>query len=393
MTDQASSGPLAGRLRQRRNRFLNLLRTEPGINRRECARRLGVSGYSISKLSRQLLQEGVIFEGPSQRPGTGAGRPVIPLHISGDCEIFGGLDIEAYTLRFAVVDFAGIVRYTDSTRLRPGARGGDYAQQITDFLARQSERCPFWHQLSAVGIGAPGAIDYKSGTVLNYSVLPGFSDVPVRDLAGAAVGRPVHLIWNIRALAVFAGLKHPKLNRGWVLHIGMRSGIASVFTHDGNLLRGSRRRAGEVGLFPVCHSDGTVGPLEQFSGLRALRRELPQLPSSFWDGDGDALAAAWQRQEIRSVLEPRLDLFARFLCGLTFFGDLDRIIVYGTLFSDTSPLWLNLQEQYRRYLDSYGEDSAYPTELLILQNSTYAAAAGAALHALYRRYPVTPPIS
>ncbi|WP_432511535.1 ROK family protein [Kineococcus sp. SYSU DK001] len=134
--------------------------------------------------------------------------------------------------------------------------------------------------LDGIGIGVPGLVDPADGTVRS-AVNLGFGPEPV-DLAGlvsvAVGGVPVVVENDVNAAALGAySLLAPD---GDLALLSLGTGLAAGLVVGGELLRGSRSAAGEIGhlaLDPAGHlcNCGQRGCLETVASGSALQRDWP----------------------------------------------------------------------------------------------------------------------
>ena len=241
-----------------------------------------------------------------------AGQPVIAID-------FGGTQIRA-----AVVDPGGAVRGLRFAETGAGddpaavlARIGDTAQQALDAAGDTASDC------AAIGVAAPGPLDYETGSILRAPNIPGFDNIGVAAPLRARFKLPTFL-GNDANLAVLAEHEYGA-GRGVndMVYVTVSTGVGAGILVDGELLLGSTGNAGEVGHMTVdfhapVHTSGNIGCVEQFSaglGIARYAEELldrhPQSPLNtiFAEKgelsardvataarDGDALAnIAWDR--------------------------------------------------------------------------------------------------
>ncbi len=142
-------------------------------------------------------------------------------------------------------------------------------------------------QISAVGIGAPGAVDFDAGTVIFAPNLEGWKDIPLKKELEKILGVPVFVEndCNIAALGVYvAELKSkPKSMVGIFIGTGIGGGIII----NGELYSGHGHTAGEVGHMvlevngPKCGC-GNKGCFEALASRTAI---FQQIKAGIKDGE------------------------------------------------------------------------------------------------------------
>jgi glucokinase len=151
-------------------------------------------------------------------------------------------------------------------------------------------------QVSAVGVGAPGIIDAKSGTVVVAPLLH-WENFALRARLAKALGRPV-IIQNDCSVTM-AAIYEVELRRKPrnALGIFMSMGVGGALVLDGRLYSGSAGIAGEVGHIvvekrgPACGC-GSRGCFEVFASR---------------SGIADRLRAALKKKGARSILADVLE--------------------------------------------------------------------------------------
>jgi glucokinase len=136
----------------------------------------------------------------------------------------------------------------------------------------------YGEELASIGISIGGPLDHLSGTVINFPHLPGWRDIPLRDILSDALGAPAALDndANLGALAehrwgVGKGVQD-------MVYVTISTGIGGGVIVGGKLLHGVGSGAGEVGHItvqtggPLCPC-GNKGCLEiMASGTSIARR-------------------------------------------------------------------------------------------------------------------------
>ncbi|MFC1924146.1 ROK family protein [Chloroflexota bacterium] len=131
---------------------------------------------------------------------------------------------------------------------------------------------------STLAIAAAGAINSEDGIVTVSPNLPGWHDIPLRDIMKKETGLDTVLINDASAAAL--GEHRFGIGRGAsnLIYITVSTGIGGGIIIDGNLYTGVSGSAGEIGHMtidvngPLCDC-GNTGCLEVFASGKALARE------------------------------------------------------------------------------------------------------------------------
>ncbi len=134
-------------------------------------------------------------------------------------------------------------------------------------------------RIGAVGIAAPGVIDTCRGIVRTAPNLPGWRDVPLCELLGAAIDLPVALENDANAGALAEHHFGAGRGAGDLIGIFVGTGIGGGLVLGGRIHEGVRQAAGEVGHMAITASGprcacGRVGCVEAIASRSAIAREL-----------------------------------------------------------------------------------------------------------------------
>ncbi len=137
-------------------------------------------------------------------------------------------------------------------------------------------------QLVGLGIGAPGPLNPVTGVVYSPPNLPGWDNVPLRDILEARTGLPVFLgnDANLAALGEYtfgAGKDYR-----YLVYITVSTGVGGGVIEDGRILMGAKGAAGEIGHMsidlngPRCNC-GNIGCLEILTSGTGIRRRAIEM--------------------------------------------------------------------------------------------------------------------
>jgi glucokinase len=192
------------------------------------------------------------------------------------------IDLGGTQLRAAVVDAAGTI-ITHSRAPTLVHEGPDAViRRVLDMVSQVRPSLPIGGRLLGVGIGAPGPLDPETGRIYAPPNMPGWDNVPLRDVVATATGLPVALgnDANAAALAEWRfgggrGLRH-------MVYVTVSTGIGGGVISDGRLLLGRLGSAAEVGFQILDPTTGAVfEDLASGTGIaRAAAAAMPQDPTS-----------------------------------------------------------------------------------------------------------------
>ena len=164
----------------------------------------------------------------------------------------GAIDLGGTSVRAAVVDanggIAGFVAGATEASQGPDAVIDRIVDVLHDSLARASATTS---DLAAVGIGAPGPLDWATGVIHEAPNLPGWKEVPLAARIGDAVGLPAFLENDANAAALAEwqyGIGQGAMN---LLYITVSTGVGGGLILDGELWHGAYGSAGEFGHMTV----------------------------------------------------------------------------------------------------------------------------------------------
>ncbi|MFE0455245.1 ROK family protein [Streptomyces sp. NPDC058914] len=166
------------------------------LSRTDLARRLNLSAGSLTRLTKPLIESGLLVEITDPGPGAEArqGRPSQPLDVVADSRSFVGLKITGDMVYGVVTNLrSDIVARLDRplTSHDPG--------EVVDVLAGMTADLAAEHRgLAGIGIGVGGLVQNRA--VVEESAFLSWRDVPLAALLEEATGLPVVVENDVAAL-------------------------------------------------------------------------------------------------------------------------------------------------------------------------------------------------
>ena len=134
-------------------------------------------------------------------------------------------------------------------------------------------------QVAAVGIGAPGAVDFGSGTVIFAPNLEGWKDVALKKDLEKQLGVPVFVENDANIAVLGVHVAELKAKPKHVVGIFVGTGIGGGLILNGELFSGFNHTAGEIGHMvvdvngPKCGC-GNKGCIEALASRTAIFQQI-----------------------------------------------------------------------------------------------------------------------
>jgi glucokinase len=194
-----------------------------------------------------------------------------------------GLDLGGTNLRVAGVGAdGGIVElYREQTLAREGPE--PVIQRIVAAIRRVAERiAASGGKVEGVVLGAPGIISSHAGTIVASPNLPGWNEVPLRDLVAVEIDLPVLLENDANAAAYGEYWRGAGEGCASMVLLTMGTGVGGGLVLGGDLWRGADGMAGEIGHITVepggrtcrCGNSGCLETYASATGIVETYREL-----------------------------------------------------------------------------------------------------------------------
>lgn len=258
--------------------LLQVFRQESSSTRAELVARTRLSRVALGQRLAALVEHGLVMPDGQER-STG-GRPPVQFRFNPGAGLVLGVDVGITASRVALADLEGDVVADLAERMSvedgPEAVLGWVGRQADALLARMGRaRSALW----GAGVGVPGPVEFEQGRVVSPPFMRGWDRYPIRQWFVERFGCPavVDKDANIMALG-----EH---QRSWrhlrdILFVKAGTGIGCGIIAGGQIYRGARGAAGDIGHIQVRGEDGplcrcgNLGCVEAMAGGWALIRDL-----------------------------------------------------------------------------------------------------------------------
>ncbi len=260
--------------RHHRALLLQQLFAQGPASRADLARATGLTRVTVSDLVGDMLGEGLVTElgAPAE---SRVGKPPILVGFNTDAAQIVSLDLSHDDrLTGAVLDLAGQVLHRDEEPL--DGRRGERALALVRTLGRRLVAAAT-RPVLGVGIGSPGVVD-ADGTVVDAPNL-GWHGLQLAAVLREDLGVPVFVANDANTAVMAEHTYGGAEGEGGLMVLRVGQGVGAGLILEGQLLRGHRSAAGEIGHVVVDPSGepcacGRTGCLETLVAVPRLRGRL-----------------------------------------------------------------------------------------------------------------------
>jgi len=215
------------------------------IARTHIARRLGLSPATVTAVTRELLDAGLVRV--AERAPSNGGRPALLLELVASAATAYGVKIAPDHVVGVRVDIEADV--LDRFELPFDAAAPDAIQRLSELLSErlaEGDGLP----LLGVGLGVPGVFDARTRKL--DSPLLGWQGVAIADVLQRDLGVPVFVENDVNTLAVAERLYGRGRDVDHFITVTLGRGIGLGIIAGGDIYRGFRGGAGEFGHTTVA---------------------------------------------------------------------------------------------------------------------------------------------
>jgi len=296
-------------------------------SRVELTRRSGLSRASLSRITRELGDLGLVRESKAA-PAVGPGRPSDTIEIVPEAAWFLGIKLTGDSLYAAVVDMRGAVVHAEGEPLVT-RHVDDVVAMVGRTARRLRQRFP---RMAALGIGLAGDVrqDARDGAVVVGSAFLGWDeDVALESRLAGLVGMPVAVSNDVQALTAAHHWFGAGEGASSLAVIGVGAGIGCGIVVGDVPVSGAAGHPGKVGHLPVGRTDavcdrGHVGCVSAYATIPAILRNADM--SSFWE----AIQAAERGSEpARAAFSSAAEALGAVVATIVNLVDPERVVVTG----------------------------------------------------------------
>jgi predicted NBD/HSP70 family sugar kinase len=295
--------------------LMQALRRHPGSSQRELAVLTGLDKATVSAVTSQLVETGLVARSNTGGGVRRLGRPAVALSIPRSAGVVFGVRLEPDRIAVVAADLGG--RIIDREE-RPGSEDPHAAiQSLSAAIGKLGQRLGPLSQ-RAIGIGVPGLID-KRGQLIFAPNLH-WRDVPLVELASKILAAPVMVENDTNAAAIAEREFGSCTGVDDFIYVSGHSGVGGAIFVGGRLYRGAEGLAGEFGHIRIVPGGracgcGGRGCLEAYASVPGLITSLGERGGSTSSIEEVAMRAEAGEAAVLTLLEETGDMIGRALAG------------------------------------------------------------------------------
>jgi glucokinase len=191
--------------------------------------------------------------------------------------VYAGIDIGGTNIKYGLMDQRGKVLFREQ-KPTMADKGADPLMHMIANLS-ESLLCHAAEEdfeVKWLGVGTPGAVDWKSGKVIGVSPnIAGWQGMEIGQILRDRLNMPVFVDNDVNAMALAEARFGAALGYKSVVCVAIGTGVGGGILFDGRLWRGANHAAGEIGHVtinpggPKCRC-GSNGCIEAYCNSTAI---------------------------------------------------------------------------------------------------------------------------
>lgn len=346
--------------------ILEALRDSGAISRQQLGALTGLSPATINRLTASLIEQGLVAPA-GQEPSTG-GRPSVLLRYVGGSRVVAALQLRADMASGVLVDFDGRVvfrrdvdfgpRLLDPETVNEGERERDQEARLEKTLKLFDSLLATAKTMGtpclAAGVAVPGVVQQPEGLVGTMPEL-GWTDVRLGGLLRER--SPIPIVVENDANALAYGELRRGAGRGLssLVALFLENGLGAGIITNGELHRGSRAEAGEIGYLLMERSSldrsyVEYGDLEDRIGSialtrRARERGIPIPTKGVVTAEDIFELSAGGNTDAREMADEILDMVALAVAAMVIILDPELVVVGSSFVESADTVIPGIQER------------------------------------------------
>ncbi|MEN6314492.1 MAG: ROK family transcriptional regulator [Clostridiaceae bacterium] len=235
--------------------LLNIINKYGAKSRTQLCEITGLRPATISNITKELLDSGIILEKGSTNSGRGRNQILLSMNYDYLCAI--GINIEADEITFILATLHGNILKKvnkDITSLTSVKQITNLIIEVLESIIEELKD----KKILGVGVGDPGLVDIKGEYSIFSSQLKVWGNIPLKSMLERELNLPVRLEVNDRLKALGQRKYGLAANCEDFICVQLGEGIGISIISGNTLIRGFNGAAGEMGHIRVNNGNSNV---------------------------------------------------------------------------------------------------------------------------------------
>ena len=245
------------------------------ISRAGLAKRTSLSSATVTNLTKELIDQKLIIEVESTEVSgkRRVGRPRTMLRLVPDARYALGVHIGVGLFRVALTNLYAEMLDNRIVACDPEKPAEQVLKCIGDEVASLISENDIPHErILGIGVGDSGLVNHKTGVNVLAPRL-GWKDVNIQKILKKETGLPARVDNNVRAMAVGEAFFGAGRDVSVLAFVYGRVGVGAGFVVNGQVYRGTRASAGEIGHTVMVPDGGDLCECGNYGCLETLVSE------------------------------------------------------------------------------------------------------------------------
>ena len=241
--------------RQNRTNVLNCILNHEAIDRTQLAAETGLTTTAITRITRELIDAGILETGNKSPLKSGPGRNRTQLTFADDNTFVIGINFAAWERQMVLANLKGEVIAYLPFKLSNPQDSRQTLEEISNMVDRFiNEQKIKRHRILGIGFAIAGIVDSIAGR-LESSPYLGWQNVEIGKILSERLNLQV-AVENLNNIIAMAETRYGCcINKKDVMLVRVGPGLGGSFLFDGQLARGNSFQAGQVGHMPVAENN------------------------------------------------------------------------------------------------------------------------------------------
>ena len=250
-----------------------------------------------------------------------------------------------------------VAKISEDGQILAQGKGPSYGQEgpakVMANIKEMVRDIPGWKDCAGIGVGVPGPVDTKAGTMVLSTNLPGFAGYPFADEMSKEFGMPAFLDNDANVAALAEALVGAGKGLQYVFYTTISTGIGGCLVVDGKTVSGKHGFGGEVANIIIDRNRDkvnylNVGAIENEASGTGLKRKYEQLSGERIAHTGVVFDRALAGDEIAKKVKAEYEKdLGQYFATIACVCDPDIFILGGGMMKSADKFLPGVIEQYK----------------------------------------------